>query len=453
MSVGTSGDACRRPAGPMGSDSPKRPTFCPELQAFSATSFLLLLVLSSLPLACSPPSHHPPASSRPPSDAATSPSSQGAEEKEPTDHGEHEDHATLVTLTPEARAGLDLATVPVELWPFVNELQTTGHVDFDQDRVVHVSPRLSGRLQEVAVRLGQRVRVDQVLATLDSIELGQAKAEYLHTKAQEELQRTRFERAESLLAADIASQQSVLEVEAELKVAIASLRSAAETLQLFGLSRAEVDTLSYEGASTSRMELRAPLGGTVIERHATLGELVTPEDRLFTLADLSRLWIWIDIPQRELASVHLDDVAEARVDTFPNQVFAGSVSYLSPQVDQTTRTVRARLDVANPHGKLRPGMFVQVGLLDPHGAHGDGEGTSVLTVPETAIQRHGDEDVVFVPLDDLRFERRAVELGRRSAGRVEVLQGVQAGDRVVTQGAFLLKSSLSKDSLGGGHSH
>lgn len=363
----------------------------------------------------------------------------------------HEDG--VVELTAEAASRIEIRTALVEERVLAPELATTGQVDFDQTRLAHVSPRITGRVHRVDAVLGQDVRTGQKLADIDSIELGQSKAAYLQAKAQEELARKSFDRAQSLLDDRIASEQEVLEAEAELKEAIAGLRTAEETLHLYGLSQEQVDTLAYDDREASIYPLRAPFGGTVVERHVTLGELVTPARNLFTLADLSRVWIWIDVYQRDLGGVHIDDRARARVDAFPDEVFTGTVSYLSARVDTDTRTVRARLDVANPEGKLRPGMFVEVELVDPHALGGAEALATSLVVPQGAIVRDGDEHLVFVAAGEQRFERRDVHVGRQAGGFVEILEGLNAGEAVVVEGAFLLKSALSKDSLGGGHDH
>jgi membrane fusion protein, heavy metal efflux system len=373
------------------------------------------------------------------------------------DHGgteesrDHEDR--VVELTAEAASRVEIRTALVEERVLAAELATTGQVDFDQTRLAHVSPRISGRVHHVDAVLGQDVRAGQKLADIDSIELGQSKAAYLQAKAQEELARKSFDRVRSLLADRIVSEQKVLEAEAKLKAATAGLRTVEETLHLYGLSQGQVDALTYDDRQASIYPLRAPFAGTVVERHATLGELVTPERNLFTLADLSRVWIWIDVYQRDLDHVHIDDRARARVDAFPHEVFEGKVSYMSARVDTDTRAMHARLDVANAEGKLRPGMFVEVELVDPHALGGGEARAKSLVVPEGAVVRDGEERLVLVGTGERRFERRDVRVGRQAGGFVEILEGLGPADSVVVEGAFLLKSALSKDSLGGDHDH
>lgn len=421
-------------------------------------STVAILVFFALAGACSKPSPHSETNAA----VLPSPSSEAGEHgehdhpdgEEQTEGEGHEDHAEgIVELTPEAASRAEIRTAPVELRILSAQLSTTGQVDFDQTRLAHVSPRISGRVHRVHAVLGQEVVAGKALAEIDSIELGQSKAAFLQTKAREELARKSFDRAQSLLADRIASEQEVIEAEASLREATAALQTAEETLHLYGLSQAQIDALTYEDRKAAIYPLRAPFAGTVVERHVTLGELVTPDRNLFTLADLSRVWIWIDVYQRDLGGVHLEDEARARVDAFPGEVFAGTVSYLSAQVDSDTRTVRARLDVDNADGKLRPGMFVEVELIDPHATDIDASRSSSLVVPDSAVVREGEEFLVFVAAGERRYERRYVQTGQRSGGFVEVLDGLEPGQPVVVEGAFLLKSAASKESLGGGHDH
>ena len=365
--------------------------------------------------------------------------------------GEETPGHEVVELAPEALERAGIRTAHAELRRLEGRIDTTGAVDFDQNRLIHVSPRLAGRVDSVFAQLGDTVRAGQVLARIDSIELGQAKAAYLQAKARAELARDSFERERGLFADRISSEQEMLAAQADDREAQAALSAAKETLHLYGLGQEQVEGLHYEDPRASIFPLTAPFGGRVVEKHTTLGELVSPDKTLFVLADLSRIWIWIDVYERDLSRVHLEDTVEVTAEAFPDQVWRGEVSYLSDQVDRDTRTVRARIDVPNTEARLRPGMFARVRITDPH-AGGD-VGTTTLAIPEGAAQRVGDRFVAFVPAGEGRFEQRKLGLGRRAGGWVEVLAGLAEGEEVVTEGAFLLKSEAAKEELGGGHGH
>jgi cobalt-zinc-cadmium efflux system membrane fusion protein len=377
-----------------------------------------------------------------------------AHEGEAAEEQHAEEHEKgLVELKGAKANAAGLETVTVSMGSLPAQLETTGQVDFNQDRLAHVSPRIPGRVHDVRARLGQRVRKGEVLAVLDSIELGRAKAGYLQAKARQQLTRETFTREEELYADRISSEQEMLAAKAAHIEAEADLRNAEETLHLYGLGEAEVAAVTYENPGRSLFPIRAPLSGKVVEKHVTVGELVTPERNLFTLADLSEVWIWIDVYERDLSNVHLDDEVHVQVDAFPDRDFEGRVSYQSDQVDTDTRTIRARIDVPNPNGELRPGMFARVELTDPHQAQITDQSPAVLVIPESALQRNGAVTIVFVDEGDGRFRRREVQIGRRAGGLAEVLAGLETGDGVVSEGAFFLKSELSKDELGEGHGH
>ena len=368
------------------------------------------------------------------------------------DEPAHEETPTgVVHLPPEKLAEANVVTAAAERRPLAPELETTAEVDYEQDRMAHVSPRIPGRLHRVPARLGDRVTAGQTLAVVDSIELGQAKAAYRTALAAEEVARESHEREQRLYEDRISSEKELFEARGALKEATVRRQSAAETLRLYGLTREEIDALEAGAPASSLLEVRAPFAGRVVDKHATLGELVTPETNLFTLADLSVVWVWIDIFEQDLAAVHLGDGVEVTVPAHPGEVFRGEVTYLGPEVAADTRTVRARIDVPNPEMLLRPGMFARVRLTDPHAEAAN----STLTVPESALQRDlgrgGEESIVFVPSGEGRFERRHVEVGRRQAGVAEILAGLEEGERVVTEGTFVLKSELARGELGGGH--
>jgi len=354
-----------------------------------------------------------------------------------------------IHLSPEAIVSAGVTLGAAEIRPLRTEIETTGAVDFDQRRFAHVNPRVGGRVDATLAEVGDVVRSGQVLARVDSIALGEAIVEYLQAKARAELARETFERERGLFADRISSQQEMLAAQAAAREADAALRGAEEHLHLLGISDDHVRSLGYDQPRASIYEVRAPFAGTIVERHITLGEIVEPQSQLFQIADLSRLWVWIDVFERDLARVHLDDDVELHVDTYPETAFAGKVVFLGSQIETGSRTARARIEVPNPDGKLRPGMFARVRISDPHAADGKAETVSVLAVAESALQREGDDFVAFIALGDGRFESRKVRTGRKGGGFVEILDGLSAGESVAVSGTFVLKSEASKESLGG----
>ena len=373
-----------------------------------------------------------------------------------TVHEEHDEHdennVLMVQLSPEAAARIHIRIEPVQQRALAGILITTGRVAFNQDRLAHVSPRVPGRVYSVQATLGDTVEIGQTLAIIDSIELGRAKSEFLAAKVQLDLARITLKREEALLADQITSQQSVLEASSSHKRVLAEYQTARQQLRLLGLSDHQVETTSAKDPLASLWPLTSFLSGTVVEKHVSLGEIVSPDRNLFTVADLSQVWIWIDIYERDLARVHLEDDVAVRVDAFSDRIFEGKVAYIRSQVDPATRTAQARIDVPNLNGHLRPGMFAKVTVTDPHGPDGKAA-TKTLVVPASAIQRDGQQHIAFVPGGERKYERRVVTLGRQTDAFVEVKSGLHAGESVVVEGTFILKSEAAKESMGGGHSH
>ena len=383
-------------------------------------------------------------------------------------HDEHDPHASsqrtrgarltddaeeVVTLSRESASLLKIRTAPVLLRDLPPLIHTTGEVAFDQDRVAHVSPRLPGRVSRVYAKLGDTVKAGQTLAVLDSIELGQLKATYLQARAQRALAKNTLLREEQLLKEYISSAREAWRARAVHQKAMADYRAARQRLRLVGLSKGAIEGLNYDKMAAALVAVRSPIAGRITQKHVTLGELVRPSTNLFTVADLSSVWVWVDVYERDLAHVHLNDKVALRVDAYPRRSFVGDVGYIGDELDRKSRAVRARLDVPNEDRSLKPGMFARVRISDPHDAGGSRARRKALVVPATAVARGPGGQLVFVKLGVRRFRRQRVVLGAAAAADVEVLEGLKGGENVVSEGAFILKSELEKTSMRHGHSH
>ncbi|MEM7350922.1 MAG: efflux RND transporter periplasmic adaptor subunit, partial [Acidobacteriota bacterium] len=223
----------------------------------------------------------------------------------------------MIDLSAEAIARTGLETVPVSLRQLTGSQATTGTIGFDETRLAHVGARISGRLLQVVTELGDRLAEGATMAVVDSVELGQARAVYLRTKARHEVAKKRLARERALHADQVTSEAEVLDAEAEAREAVADLAASRETLSLLGLAADTIENLSWGDASASRVPVRAPFAGWVVAKEAARGELVTPEKTLFTVADLGEVWLWIDIYERQLRHVHLGDQVVARFDAWP----------------------------------------------------------------------------------------------------------------------------------------
>jgi membrane fusion protein, heavy metal efflux system len=369
------------------------------------------------------------------------------EDEHTDEHSETQDH---IKLSQEALTTLNLKTSVVERKPLSSEIKTTAVIEPNRTRIAHVSPRISGRVVDVKAFLGDSVQQGQVLAELDSIELGQTKAEYLESKANLEVARANYSRENRLFKKQITSEKEYLYAKAEFIRSESALNTALETLRLLGLSDEEIKSLKWGETDhpASIFPLIAPFTGTVVEQHIVLGEFIKPEDKPYTIADLSHLWIQLDIYEKDLRWVEVGKTVDIKVNAYPDENFEGKITYVSDILDESTRAAKARVEILNMDGKLKPGMFATAIISIP-----SSDNEEVIVVLNTAIQQIEGKSAVFVQEGEDSFEMRGVSLGQHSGDYVQVLKGLSPGDKVVTEGGFYLKSALLKEELGEGHAH
>jgi len=314
----------------------------------------------------------------------------------------------------------------------------TGEVRFDERRVAHVRSQVEGIVKRVHVALGDRVRRGQPLVELDSVVVGEAQATNLETTALVELGRRNFERIAQLRRENIASEREYLQAKQELEAA--EIRAAA--------ARGKLGRLGSGSGRGGRLLLRAPMDGRVLVLHAVSGELARPDEALLTVGDNARVWVWADLYERDLAAVTQGQAAHeltasVAVKAYPGEEFPGAVDLISPAMDESSRTVKVRVEVANPEGRLLAGMFATVKVFLP-GAD------QVLAVPRAAMLEDEGRSFVFVHHGGDDYVRRPVTPGRSWAGWVEVQAGLAAGQTIAADGAFLLKSDVLRSKMGAG---
>jgi cobalt-zinc-cadmium efflux system membrane fusion protein len=314
-----------------------------------------------------------------------------------------------------------------------DQLVLTANITANQDRIAHVAPQVDGRLIKVTANLGDRVNPGQPLAVIDSIQMGDARAEYRRAQSELRLAEATFQRVDRLYKEEVVPQRQWLDAKSAFERAQSSGVASTEKLRILG-------GLPDTGAST--FVITAPFAGVVIKKDAVLGELAKPDTSLFTVADLSTVWIEADVAEKDLEKLALGAPVTIAIGAFPNDSFTGRVSYIANAFDRQTRTVKARIEVPNPNGRLRIDMFARA-TVDLASAH------EALVLPQDAVLLVQDQAVVYVATDD-GFELRPVELGERLKGRVVVTAGLKAGERVVTAGAYALKARQLKSQLGAG---
>jgi membrane fusion protein, heavy metal efflux system len=357
-------------------------------------------------------------------------------------HDGHGEEGT-VTMTAEAQKQNGVVVAPARKERLVGMISATGKVEANADRIAHVSPRISGKIVAVKASLGDSVSAGQSLATLDSVELGEALGRYHQSKTRLALAQSNLDRIKILVEKKIAARKEILQAETDFKMAQTELLTDEERLAMYGVSLSGLKDVNHK---RPLLPVKAPINGIITEKHAIVGELSDPSKSLYTVADLSSVWVMVDISEKDLAKVAKGQTATVLVGAFPDQRFRGRINHIADIVDASTRTVKARIEVANPGRRLKPEMFATVELALAADA------PPVLAVPEEAVQELDGRKLVFVTENGTEFERRPIELGRAAAGMVEVTGGLKEGERYAVKGAFVLKSEIKKGELEG-HNH
>lgn len=326
-------------------------------------------------------------------------------------------------------------------------LQASARLVLPPNRMARLSARVAGRVEDIDAVPGQKVKAGAILAHVESPELTRARASYLSAAVKTRVAQENFEREKKLLDRGISSEREMREAEGALATARAERNAAESELHTLGLSESEVRALNADEHYSARFPLRSPIDGTVLEVSATVGQSVEPSTGLFLVGDPRELWAMLDVYESQLGQVKPGAPVELQTEAWRGETFTGRVDYVADLVDEKTRTVDVRVVVPNEDGRLKPGMFATA-ILRGGQEQDAGAQDSVLVAPSGAVQRMGGGQVVFVPAGPDAYRVVPVEIGRSSVDAVEITSGVTAGTRVVTRGAFILKSELSRESLG-----
>ena len=256
-------------------------------------------------------------------------------------------------------------------------ISATGKVEANADRIAHVSPRISGKIVAVRASLGDRVATGQVLATLDSVELGEALNRYHQSKTKLALAQSSMDRIKGLVEKKIAARKDIFQAETDYKTAQTELHTDEERLSLYGITTSD---LQGEGHKKPLLPVRSPIGGIITEKHAIVGELSDPSKSLYTVADLSNVWGLVDINEKDLAKVRKGQTTTVTVGAFPDLKLKGRITYIADLMNEASRTVKARVEVSNTARKLKPEMFATAELAL------EVDAPPVLAVPEEALQ-------------------------------------------------------------------
>jgi cobalt-zinc-cadmium efflux system membrane fusion protein len=346
----------------------------------------------------------------------------------------HAEEANAIHLSEDMTRDLRISTAAVMERPGAAEVTALGEVVADQARYAEVSPPSAGQVVRVLVDTNSAVSRGTPLAQLRSPELGRARANLLSAEARRDLARQTLDRKRSLADERIVALREVQEAEGAFRAADADVRAANASLQALGVAEDGLP-ISEDG---SLFYARSPIPGRVLDRHAVLGQYAEPSAPLFTVADLSRVWVMAQAFERDAVNVRVGSTAHVTLAALPGQEFDGRVALVGRQVEPGSRTLAVRIEVANPEGVLRPGMSASSRL------EAVGQSRTILAVPAAALQRVGERWLAFIPKAQYEYEMRPVGRGRDLGNDVEVVSGLRAGETVVVEGAFLLKAEAEK---------
>jgi cobalt-zinc-cadmium efflux system membrane fusion protein len=329
-----------------------------------------------------------------------------------------------------------IGSARVERAVLARDIQVVGSVSPAEDHFALVGPSVSGRVMRLRAGIGDQVRKGQILGEIESVEAGQAMAEYVAANAAFAAARANAVRERQLAALQISSNRAWEVAEARAVVEQAKLRAAEAHLHAIGLDAREVKALERE-TEHALIPMRAPIRGTVIKRTVTMGQSIGRSTDVFTIADLSHLWVQLDVYERDLERVHAGQNVNLRTDSAPGEVFPARVAYVGPIIDETTRTGHVRVEFENTQGVFRLNQLVAARII------GDAfqPGEPVLAVPRSALQRVDGKPIVFVRRRD-GFEKRVVQPGSSGGDLIEVRSGLRENEEVATDGAIALEREL-----------
>ncbi len=392
--------------------------------------------------------------------AETVPSPQPSPVRAGQDHSSGtESPAETVQISLESQKEVGIAVEPAAFRNLRDTLSATGTVNEDPLRVTHIRPLARGLIEKSYVRLGDRVSKGDPLVEYDNIELGIAIGEYL--SAQAELQRSLtdlevkriiLERGKEMLKVGAIARTNYDLREAEYKDAEAksagaraAIEKIEEQIHRFGwtdLDLADLPAKRAAGHTMTHSILKAPFSGIITSYHASIGETVEPSTELLAITDMSSLWVLADVFEKDLSHVQTGKAVRVRVASYPGKVFQGRITYVADIIEPKTRTAKVRCVVENNSGLLKLDMFATVEIpVD--------QASSVLAIPDSAIQQIEGRSFVFIRNSESEFLKREVQTGIASGGYTEVKSGIKAGDMVASQGSFVVKTAFLRNLIGG----
>jgi cobalt-zinc-cadmium efflux system membrane fusion protein len=342
-----------------------------------------------------------------------------------------------IVLTPDMiqRAGIQL--VDARKGTATTRLHLPGVVQPNAYKNLDVTSLVAGRITQVRAELGQRVMLNEMLATVYSPELADAQTAFIQAKAARDAHGLALTRTQRLYAIGAVSREELEKMTAEAAEMDRAQEVARSRLVLLGIPEDKAQRIASPADVITTFDVKAPLAGVITKRSANPGLNIDPATPLFTVTDLSDVWVVADLYERDFASVGIGSPVTITTAAYPGLELRGRVNYIDPQVQAETRTAKLRAEVANGAERLRLGMFVEVSIAGR-------SARSVVMVPKTSVQMIGTQSVVFVSTGPGRFAQRTVTPGDTMGNEIAISSGLDAGDMVVAEGAFFLRAERER---------
>lgn len=373
-------------------------------------------------------------------EAQTAPAERTADAIAPPPSADTPSHDIEVTLTEEAvtRAGIEVA--PVSTSATAGAVMIPGVIEADAYRRVQVTPLVAGRITRVTAELGQQVRRGATLAQIYSPDLAEAQTKYLSARAELEAAAQELKRTERLVEIGAASRQELERIRATHTTVATAVEGTRAQLVLLGMAPAAIGQLTSARNISATTSVPAPISGVITERQANLGLNVDTSTPLFTVVDLSSVWVQGDLYEKDFPSVRVGSEATVTTTAYPDLALRGRVAYIDPQLNEQTRTARVRVEVPNPRRELRLGMYAEVQIA---GRAGSGAG---VLIPREAVQTIGDRQFVYIAKAGARgrYVEREVRVGNIRGPLVEIAAGLSRDDTVVTKGSFFIRAERER---------
>jgi len=347
---------------------------------------------------------------------------------------------SFLRLTPEESSRMKLELAPVGQGQLLTHREFPATVQANENELAEVTTLIRGRVVKVHVDVGQDVKKGALLALLHSIDLGVAEGDYLKAEARQHEAELAHARAKELYENKAVSLAELLRREAAMRTAQAEALETNNRLELLGVPPDEIERLDQQHTIKADVPLRAPFDGRVIMRHITRGEVVETHQKFFTVANLTDVWVVGNVPEKDVRFIRKDQRVDMVLAAYPHAIFSGTITYIGDTLDPATRTMRLRVTAPNPDRLLKPEMFA---VIRVYAASNPDD----LSVPIEAVQNGPAGTMVFVQRGTGEYEARTVTLGDEQGDLVQVLDGVRAGEFVVTKGSFSLKSEMERHKI------